>query len=354
MRTLGYPQIRHIEEGSTHLCCRVKPRYIHYNSEITFVQPYYRTIPACLLCGTVGHRADSCPNPANAKCGLCGQQAQLVEGVRTRHECNPKCAVCGGSHATNSRECTAKYRKPQMPTPQQSGLPKSGKKTRHHAAFSCGGSRHVDVTTQQAPPRGGDVKGQAAQKLPPHDGKGERSPVGQPPLSNPPPSPTLIAEEIRKHTEPRRAKIASLEAQLSNAPSAPTSPSASNAKSMDSGITLPNPSGHDSFETMEARLSAKMELLIDTAMAQMFAKMYELITSTVNQAVAAHLRTLRKAGLLRDVSGSPSTFSRRIVDIGDDEDCTLAGLDVKTLILPTGSRAAPLTLNAQPNPGGNP
>ncbi|KAH7941393.1 hypothetical protein HPB49_012937 [Dermacentor silvarum] len=120
---------------------RVKPRYIHYNSEITFVQPYYETIPACGLCGTVGHRADSCPNPANAKCGLCGQQAELVEGVRTPYECNRKCAVCEGSHATNSRECTATYRQPKMTTPQQSGLPNSGKKTRHYAAFSRGGSR---------------------------------------------------------------------------------------------------------------------------------------------------------------------------------------------------------------------
>ncbi|KAH7941907.1 hypothetical protein HPB49_018467 [Dermacentor silvarum] len=128
---------------------QVKTRYIHYNSEITFVQPYYRTIRACGLCGTVGHRADSCPNPANAKCGVCGQQAELVEGVRTPHECHPKCAVCGGSHATNSSECTAKYRQPKMTTPQERGLPKSGKKTRHHAAFSRGGSRHGNRGQQQ-------------------------------------------------------------------------------------------------------------------------------------------------------------------------------------------------------------
>ncbi|KAH7948906.1 hypothetical protein HPB49_003395 [Dermacentor silvarum] len=354
---------------------RVKPSYIHHNSEISFVQPYYRTIPACGLCATVRHRVDSCPNPANAKCDLCGQQVELVEGVRTPHVCNPKCAVCGGSHATNSRECTAKYRRPKMTTPQQSGLPKSGKKTRHSAAFSRGGSRHVDVTTQQVPPREVDVKGQAAQHLPPHDGKGnhgqqqqQRKDAGAGAWANAlkygkqvrgprraasPPSLTLIAEEIRKHTKPLRAKIASLEAQLSNPPSAPTPPSASNAESMDSEITLPKPSGHDSFETMEARLSAKMELLIGTALAQMLTKIDELITSKVNEAVAAQLRALRKAGPLRDVSGRPSKFSRRIVDI-DDEECSLAGLDVKTLVLPTGSGAAPLTLNAQPNHGGNP
>ncbi|KAH7954454.1 hypothetical protein HPB49_018754 [Dermacentor silvarum] len=203
---------------------RVKPRYIQYNSEITFVQPYYRTIPACGLCVTVGHRADSCPNPANAKCGLCGQQAELVEGVRTPHECNP-------IHATNSREFTAKYRQPKMTTPQQSGHHKSGEKTRHHAALSRGGSRHVDVTTQQAPPRGGDVKGQAAQQPPPHDGKGNR---GQQQQQRKDAGAGAWANAVKYGKQ-----------------------------SMDSEITLPKPPGHDSFETMEAHLSAKMELRPD-------------------------------------------------------------------------------------------
>ncbi|KAH7945353.1 hypothetical protein HPB49_009953 [Dermacentor silvarum] len=314
----------------------VKPRYIHYNSKITFVQPYYRTIPACGLCGTIGHQADSCPNPANAKFGLRAQQAELVEEVLTPYECNPKCVVCGGSQATNSRESTAKYRQPKMTTPHQSGLPKSDKKTRHHAAFSRGGSRHVDVTTQQAPPRGGDAKGQAAQQPPPHNGKGNRSQqqqqrndAGADAWAN---ALKYGKQEIRKHTKPLRAEIASLETQLYNPPSAPTCNSASNAESMDSEITLPKPSGHDSFETMEARLSAKMELLIGTAMTQMLAKIDELIPSKVHQAVGAQVRTLRKAGPLRDVSGRPSKFLRRIVGIDDDEDCTLAGLEVKTLL----------------------
>ncbi|KAH7941399.1 hypothetical protein HPB49_013333 [Dermacentor silvarum] len=193
------------------------------------------TIPACGLCGTIGHRADSCPSPANATCGLGGQQVGLLAGVRTPHECNPKCAVCGGSHATNSRECTAKYRQPKMTTPQQNGLPKSGKKTRHHAAFSRGGSRHVDVTTQQAPPRGRDVKGEAAQQPPPHDGKGNRGQQQQ---------------------------------QRNGA----------GARSLGERIEI--------WQT----------------------------------------------------------------DIDDDEDCTLAGLDIKTLVLPTGSGAAPLILNCPTKP----
>ncbi|KAG0418793.1 hypothetical protein HPB47_004584 [Ixodes persulcatus] len=49
------------------------PRYVHYNSEVA-------------LCGTVGHRADTCPNRNGENCGLCGQKVSVVEGVRACHE----------------------------------------------------------------------------------------------------------------------------------------------------------------------------------------------------------------------------------------------------------------------------
>ncbi|XP_065289316.1 uncharacterized protein [Dermacentor albipictus] len=87
-----------------------KPRFVHYDNMVVPVQPYYRTIPACGKCGTVGHRMDACPNLRLDTCGLCGQEIPLVEGVRAPHECVPKCSVCGGGHVTNSRECTAKFR----------------------------------------------------------------------------------------------------------------------------------------------------------------------------------------------------------------------------------------------------
>ncbi|KAH7974868.1 hypothetical protein HPB49_020588 [Dermacentor silvarum] len=360
---------------------RVKPRYIHYNSEITFVQPYYQTIPACGLCGTVGHRADSCPKPSQCKVRPVWTAGGASTGGADPSRVQPKVRGLWRKPLHELARMYSQVHTTQVDNPSAERPPQSGKKTRHHAAFSRGGSRHVDLTTQQAPQRGVDVKGQAAQQTPPHDGKRNRGQQQQQrnnagaaawanalkngkqvsypggaasAFQSPPPSPTLIAEEIRKHTEPLRAKFASLQDQLSNPRSAPTSPSAPNAESMDSEITLQKSSGHDSFETMEARLSAKQELLIGTAMAQMLAKIDGLITSKVNQAVAMQLRTLRKAGPLRDVSGRASKFSRRIVDIDDYEDCTLAGLDVKTLVLPTGSGADPLILNVQPSYGGNP
>ncbi|KAH7937958.1 hypothetical protein HPB49_018224 [Dermacentor silvarum] len=43
------------------------PRYVHYNAELTPVREYKKTVPACSRCGTLGHRADNCPNPDQRK-----------------------------------------------------------------------------------------------------------------------------------------------------------------------------------------------------------------------------------------------------------------------------------------------
>ncbi|KAG0416964.1 hypothetical protein HPB47_005990 [Ixodes persulcatus] len=74
------------------------------------------------------HASPSRPNT----CGLCGLQAPLVEGVRAPHNCVPRCSVCGGAHATNSRDCAAKFRTPKMAA--QTGGKKNmapKKKSRH-------------------------------------------------------------------------------------------------------------------------------------------------------------------------------------------------------------------------------
>ncbi|KAH9378617.1 hypothetical protein HPB48_018867 [Haemaphysalis longicornis] len=78
-----------------------KPRYVHYDNMVVSVHTYYKTIPAYIQCGVVGHRADACPNLQPDMCGLCELQAPLVEGVRVPHNCVPRCSVCGGAHATN-------------------------------------------------------------------------------------------------------------------------------------------------------------------------------------------------------------------------------------------------------------
>ncbi|KAH6938989.1 hypothetical protein HPB50_015443 [Hyalomma asiaticum] len=80
------------------------------------------------VCGTVGHRADTCPNPSQDRCGLCGQQAPFVEGVRAPHKCTVKCALFGGGHATNSKDCASKYRKDTKMAAQKGAKNNSAKK----------------------------------------------------------------------------------------------------------------------------------------------------------------------------------------------------------------------------------
>ncbi|XP_049271348.1 uncharacterized protein LOC125758332 [Rhipicephalus sanguineus] len=131
-----------------------KPRFVHNDTMLIPVKPYYRTIPACGKCGVVGHRMDTCPNPRPDTCGLCGQQVPLVEeGVRAPHECVPVCSVCGGAHATNSRACTAKYRNSKVAA-QQGGKSKRASKKRRKQTPSDPPRREVAKTDKPASPTG--------------------------------------------------------------------------------------------------------------------------------------------------------------------------------------------------------
>ncbi|KAH7959137.1 hypothetical protein HPB49_008649 [Dermacentor silvarum] len=104
------------------------PRYVHYNAELTPVREYKKTVPACYCCGTLGHRADNCPNPVNERCGLCGQNVGAGTEGMAPHECNPMCIVCEGPHLTGSRECTRKFIRLQQPGPRTSGTPATSRR----------------------------------------------------------------------------------------------------------------------------------------------------------------------------------------------------------------------------------
>ncbi|XP_049269000.1 uncharacterized protein LOC125757444 [Rhipicephalus sanguineus] len=156
-----------------------KPRFVHYDSELVQVRPYQRTIPACGHCGVVGHRPDACPGQRPDRCGLCGQQAPLAEGVRAPHECNPKCAVCGGAHATGVRACTAKYRDAQHAHPKRGPKSKPRRRRRGKRHPSKPKDKVVDPTTTKCvtPPTGNQGKppppardGAAKQSGPPQTG----------------------------------------------------------------------------------------------------------------------------------------------------------------------------------------
>ncbi|KAH6943009.1 hypothetical protein HPB50_013700 [Hyalomma asiaticum] len=104
------------------------PRFVHYNSVITPVREYKRTIPACYRCGTVGHRVELCPHPNDQRCGHCGQVVGATEEGMTPHDCKPSCLVFGEGHLTGSQACKqpsghrgGRGSPQQRPTPKTQG-----------------------------------------------------------------------------------------------------------------------------------------------------------------------------------------------------------------------------------------
>ncbi|KAH9360235.1 hypothetical protein HPB48_009408 [Haemaphysalis longicornis] len=169
------------EEGPLTFAGKVKPRTVLYNSEIITVRPYLRTIPACGLCGTVGHRADTCPPQNPNRCGLCGQHAPFVEGMRAPHECNAKCAVVVA--ATPQTQETVRRntaRSPNGPPGKGKNKNPAGKPAKRQPAHITGSSgdspRRSDVNSTRAAPSGrAEKKGAAAPPPPPHGGQGNPS-----------------------------------------------------------------------------------------------------------------------------------------------------------------------------------
>ncbi|KAH7953882.1 hypothetical protein HPB49_013364 [Dermacentor silvarum] len=96
------------------------PRFIFYHSVMAYVRPYKKTIPACSLCGTIGHRPSACPRPTPGRCTRCRTQVQVTSEGLAEHECNPTCLLCSGPHETGARGCPGKYRKP---TPRSTSKP---------------------------------------------------------------------------------------------------------------------------------------------------------------------------------------------------------------------------------------
>ncbi|KAL3197462.1 hypothetical protein MRX96_014631 [Rhipicephalus microplus] len=63
------------------------------------------------MCGKPGYRTDVCPAPVPEaeRCSLCSKTGLDASHP---HECDPGCVLCGGSHATASRDCPHRYRQP--------------------------------------------------------------------------------------------------------------------------------------------------------------------------------------------------------------------------------------------------
>ncbi|KAH6948606.1 hypothetical protein HPB50_025227 [Hyalomma asiaticum] len=286
-----------------------KPRFIHYDTMLIPLQPYYRTIPACDKCGVIGHRKDTCPNPRPDTCGLCSQQVPLVEeGVRAPHECVPVCSVCGGAHATNSRAGTAKYRNPKTAAKQGRKSKRATKKRRQLQAPSEPPCRDIAKTDKPGAPTGGVGK-QSSTPPPPHGGTGKQ------PTSKP-------TEAIESEMgAPATDAVAALEARMN---------------------------------TLEVRLDSRITVLkshISAAVNAAIAKMTEAIPTVIAQQVA---RFNKRAGPIQDVSGRYLKTSRRQTELEDDESCPLSGVEDNPL--PASTRryayASAYASGASPRVGG--
>ncbi|KAH6921639.1 hypothetical protein HPB50_003840 [Hyalomma asiaticum] len=312
---------------------KVVPRFVHYNSEVTLVRAYKRTIPACVRCGTVGHRTDICPSPDNDKCGLCGVTVPTTDGVKAPHECIPSCAVCGQAHATNSRDCKGKFRQlkvsgpkakrpkhpstrlpNQTPSHQTSGANGGAPRGAHTAdpktpsppAPSVTSAHGKKTASPPPPPSGKDTRHFPAPKtdgaggpraLVPQHGKQVSSWAGVASSPLPHSSPSNVSAldaEYKKQIEVLRAqnelllnKIQNLESKLASAPSP------QNSDAMESDAE-PSPALVATISAIEERLTSKMKSMIETAMDQILTKVMTIVPALVSKHISDNPRLLRR------------------------------------------------------------
>ncbi|KAH7966094.1 hypothetical protein HPB49_013804 [Dermacentor silvarum] len=183
------------------------PRFIFYHSVVAYVHPYKKTIPACFLCGTIGHRPSACPRPTPGRCTRCGTQVQVTSEGLAEHECNPTCLLCSGHHETGARGCPGKYRKPTPPSTSKPPAPPSpGTRA---ASQPKPGSR---LQTPANPPPTTSVHYPPLVVAPPQVSSWAAITAPQPLPPSPPPSPELSA--LRKQNALLQRQIAALTKQV--------------------------------------------------------------------------------------------------------------------------------------------
>lgn len=343
------------------------PRYVHYNSVVTVVREYKRTIPACFRCGTIGHRPDLCPNPQDNRCGHCGETVAVLEdGNMAPHECTPSCIVCGGGHLTGSQDCKAKFRRLQQP-----GNP-TGQRTQPRTAVPSGpvttskaptpSNKTTKGTTGPAPPAG-TLPGRAPKSPRSTNPKASRDPdvptfqdgdfpalqgppsgapknTSQPkvgsrdgppppprtPLPSPPPKlpphPPLNSDvaDLRRELETLRAQNAQLNAKIHALETARSSPPPAQVAPEPMQVVPADPTPSSSDLRFTALENALAELTTQISnFGQIQDSLLKAVTATVTAAVTTNIKTwlesnprlLRRTGRLKDAS-RPSKFTRPI------------------------------------------
>lgn len=80
------------------------PNFVRYGPTLVPCSLYRKQVDVCYVCGKLGHRSDVCPEPASTECRGCG-----LPNPNLSHVCDPKCKLCGGSHATADKVCQKRY-----------------------------------------------------------------------------------------------------------------------------------------------------------------------------------------------------------------------------------------------------
>ncbi|XP_077516737.1 uncharacterized protein LOC144127672 [Amblyomma americanum] len=350
-----------------------KPRYVHYDNMVVSVRNYYKTIPACGQCGVVGHRADACPNLRSNTCGLCGFQAPLVEGVRAPHNCVPRCSLCGGSHATNSRDCAAKFRTPKTKKKKTA----SKKKSRY---LGPPGDQHgQEISNTENTPTGGAAK-QPSKVSPPHGGLAKQSTetrgdtrawvnavknghqvscsggaASLSPFSTPFPRAHSAEQDqiaaLRAQNEMLLKEINELESKINQSFSPPSPPA---AEVMESELVVPKAvtSLEAAFEARLGATEARFAALENqiSMMVNAISKLQETIPAMIAQQIANSLRSSRRPG--DPLHGRPHKTSRRTLEVADDDNCSLSGMEDTPLPASVGSGAVSVQPLLNPNDHG--
>ncbi|KAH7933810.1 hypothetical protein HPB49_017502 [Dermacentor silvarum] len=361
------------------------PRFVHYNSVVTPVREYKRTIPACYCCGMVGHRPELCPHPNDQRCGHCGLVVGASEEGMTPHECKPSCLVCGEEHLTGSPACKAKFRRLQQTGGQHGGRGSLQQRPKHKTSDVTpegrqpGATNQTPKTNQQVPhpPKTSQASQKTSSKTP-----DQGAPVFQagefPPLTSggAPRQPAkktssqvgswagaassspeflVLKQELaalRAQNAQLLVKIATLEA--GSTPSTPASPppplpkitvAVPEPKPMCVAPSVSEPSNTEQrFQAIESAMTALVTQL--TTMS----KSIENLSNTVTHQVTSNIKTWlqdtnprsRRASPLKDVNRpSKLSYTNDLAELSEDSESLLAqGTNV-------GAESIPATPNSQ-------
>ncbi|XP_070389483.1 arginine/serine-rich coiled-coil protein 2-like [Dermacentor albipictus] len=85
------------------------PNFVRYGPVLVRCSLYKKQVDVCYACGRLGHRADVCPSPQERICRGCG-----AVNPTDKHQCQPRCELCGGPHPTADKVCKQRYTTPYV------------------------------------------------------------------------------------------------------------------------------------------------------------------------------------------------------------------------------------------------